>query len=774
MREKINFDRGWLFHEGDIEVAYPVYKGPVYAQAKTERVLAGPASRYYNARTDDFNANGERETCVERWDKVDLPHDYIIRQEPKEENNNAVGFFEYHNAWYRKNFFVPESERGLRHIIYFEGVASRATVYLNGCLVTHCADGFTSFEADISDLVDFGRENVLAVYVEAGTCDGWWYEGGGIYRHVHYIKTAPVAVDMYGVYLRPERVSDTLWHTDIETTVVCDRDTPTSIKAETLVYAKDTLAAIATGEVILDPYSKTTVKYSFDIDSPLLWDTDEPNLYTAVTNIYEKGELVDTYETRFGYREFKIDPDHGLFLNGKHVKIKGICAHQDFGITGKAVPDNIQRHKIKLIREMGANGYRTSHYPHSDVTMDALDEMGFIVMNETRRFESTGQSLKQLEMLVKRDRNRPSVLFWSTGNEEAYHAFDMGVRIHKRMDAFIKKLDDTRFVTSAYSLGEGHNAIGGVVDAIGINYNLHYLDKVHKEYPSVGIFSSENCATGTSRGHYFPDSVEHAYANAADKVTNSWFSSREMTWKALDEREYILGGYQWIAFEHRGEAMWPRVCSMSGAIDLYLQKKDAFYQNKSMWSDEPMIHMLPHWNFEGLEGEDITVTAYTNCEEAELFLNGVSLGRNKVEKYTAQKWTVKYAPGEIKAVGYIGGVPVIEDGHVTSGKADRLVLKCENKAEANGEDMLLVTCSCVDENGIEVPDAAPFVKFFANGICDIVGTGSSNTDHNPTYLPDRQMYAGKITVCLRLKEHGTLKLYAQSNGLKTGVLTLDI
>lgn len=236
----------------------------------------------------------------------------------------------------------------------------------------------------------------------------------------------------------------------------------------------------------------------------------------------------------------------------------------------------------------------------------------------------------------------------------------------------------------------------------------------------------------------------------------------------------MLGGFQWIAFEHRGEAVWPRICSISGAIDIFLQKKDAFYQNKSMWTDEPMIHMLPHWNFAGLEGEEIVVTAYTNCEEAELILNGRSLGKKAVERFTALKWNVKYEPGEIKVIGYNNGGGVCEDGHITSGAAARLILKAENEACANSKDVLIVSCTCIDENGIEVPDAEPFVHFFANETAQIVGTGSSNIDHVPPHIPDRRMYAGRISIALRLVKHGKLKLYARADGLASAVLELDV
>ncbi|MCI5970223.1 MAG: DUF4982 domain-containing protein [Oscillospiraceae bacterium] len=773
MREKILFNENWLFHEGDIKIECPAFKGPVYMQSKTEHKIWGPASRNYNAVFDDFDTSNQ--ICTERWEKVTLPHDYVIFQKPKEKNNNALGFFEYNNAWYRKKFMLSNEDKNKRITLLFEGIATHATVYVNGCVVKRNFCGYNSFEANISDFVKFDEENTVAVYVETGDHEGWWYEGGGIYRNVYLIKTDLVAVDLWGVYAMPKKINGS-WKVNVETAIINDTYEDIEAKAVTEFFDNENnKIAECEGKVKIPLRDKKTAQYSVCIKNPKLWDIDTPNLYSVVTKIYKNGVLCDEYITRTGFRTFDIDPDKGLFLNGKHVKIKGVCAHQDFGITGKAVPDNIHRYKVEMIKEMGANGYRTSHYPHSEETMDALDELGFIVMDETRWFSSSEEAKQQLEMLVKRDRNRPSVLFWSVGNEEPHHTTEEGRRICKSLISLVKKLDNTRFVMSAVSNSPDIATVYDELDAIGINYNLDKYDYIHKKYPDKGIFSSECCATGTTRGWYNADCFEKGYLSAYDKDTNNWFLGRENTWKFICEREWVLGSYQWIAFEHRGEAVWPRVCSQSGAIDLFLQKKDAFYQNQTHWiEDKPIIHLLPHWNFEGREGEKIPVWAYTNCMEAELFVNGKSAGRRKIEKYGHGEWLVEYEKGKIEVFGINGGKTVCTDKKVTSGSADALKLKLDNKiSDANGTDIAVITCYCIDENGIEVPDASPYVSFFTNGLGAIAGTGSSVSDHNPVNLSDRKMYAGKITVAVRVgKEKGVLKVYASAENLKSASLEI--
>ncbi len=781
VREKILFDDNWMFHRGDIELPLPTDKGPIYAQSKTERMLWGPAARKYSGCPDDFNTLRDHEIRSDKWEWVTLPHDYVILQKPSCDENNALGYFKYENAWYRKTFFLHEDDIGRRITLLFDGVASHATVYLNGCLMKHNFCGYNSFEVDISDVVKFGEgednENVLAVYVETDSHEGWWYEGGGIYRHVWLNKTDAVAVDLWGVYAMPQLAPDGKWDVNVETTIVNDRYEDVTAKAVTTFYDADKkVLAKLEGSVEISLREKGIAKYSAGIENPVLWDLDNPYLYTVETKIFVNGEECDCYETRTGFRNFVLDADKGLFLNGKHVKIKGVCAHQDCGLTGKAVPDNIHRYKIELIKEMGANGYRTSHYPQTEAIMDALDELGFIVMDETRWFESTDEGKQQLEMLVKRDRNRPSVLFWSVGNEEPHHITEEGRRICKNLMALVRKLDNTRYVMTAVSNDPDVATVYDELDAIGINYNLDKYDKIHEKYPNKSIFSSECCATGSTRGWYEDDCAERAFMSAYDKDTTNWFVGREKTWKFMCEREWVLGEYQWIAFEHRGETVWPRLCSQSGAIDLFLQKKDAFYQNQSHWiEDKPMVHLLPHWNFDGREGEKIKVVAYTNCEELELYLNGASLGKQQIERYGHGEWIVPYEAGTLTVEARNGGETVCTDIRETTGRAEKLNLRLENKVEANGKDIAIITCTCTDEKGREVPDAAPFVSFFANKLGRVVGTGSDITDHNPVNLPDRKMRAGRITAAVQVgEESGELKVYATAEGMKDAVLTIPL
>lgn len=776
LREKILFDSEWMFHKGDIETKLPVDKGPIYTQSKTETMIWGPAAVRYTGRPDKFGAGGGE--CTDAWEWVTLPHDYIIGQTPDKNENNALGYFKYENAWYRKEFRLGEEDRDKRLTLFFEGVATYATVYLNGCILKHNFCGYNSFEVDISDFVKFGNEkNVLAVYVNTDHHEGWWYEGAGIYRHVWLVKTDTVSADLWGVYVRPEKISDNTWEINIETTVRNDRFNDVTAFCKSTVYDMDKNAvAELSGEVYVPFREKAVAKYKTDTENPKLWDIDSPYLYTVLTEIYIDGTLCDTYETRFGFRYFYLDPEKGMFLNGRHVKIKGVCGHQDMGLTGKAVADNVHRYKAKLMKEMGANGYRTSHYPQPEALMDALDELGFIVMDETRWFSSSEESIEQLKMLVKRDRNRPSVFFWSYGNEEPKHLTDDGRRIGKSMLNVIKKLDTTRVIMTAISDSPDVATVCEDTEIIGINYNLNKYDIIHEKYPDKPLLSSECCATGSTRGWYDEDSPEKGYIEAYDKDTNNWFMGRENTWRFMAEREWILGSYQWIAFEHRGETVWPRLCSQSGAIDLFLQKKDAFYQNKSHWTSEPMVHLLPHWNFSGREGELIKVFAYTNCEEAELYLNGESLGKQKIDRYGHGEWQVKYAPGVLEVEAGNNGKTLCRDRRETTGEAKALKLILDNPPiYANGRDVAIITCICLDENGREVPTASPFVSFNTNKKGRIIGTGSDICDHNPVTDTDRRMRAGRITVAVKAGvTPGELKVYARADNLKEAVLTVEL
>jgi beta-galactosidase len=317
----------------------------------------------------------------------------------------------------------------------------------------------------------------------------------------------------------------------------------------------------------------------------------------------------------------------------------------------------------------------------------------------------------------------------------------VGKRIHRAVAEHIKKFDYTRPITAAEDRTPEKSTIYNYCDIVGINYNLNIYDTVHEMCPDKPLFASECCATGTTRDWNFETDIQGRIRDK-DVDTNSWFLGREKTYKFLRARDYVFGAFQWIAVEHRGEAAWPRICSVSGALDLFLQKKGAFYQNKSHWTKEPMVHIVPHWNFKGLEGEEVLVTVYTNCDELELFLNGDSLGRKQIEKYGHGEWNVPYEAGELKVFGYRNGKIVAEDKRTTTGKAVSLRLTSVNEFEANGRDLALFTCECLDENGNVVPDASEYVKFSVNAPAKIIGTGSDNCDHNNVANNERQMFMG--------------------------------
>ncbi|MBQ9784897.1 MAG: DUF4982 domain-containing protein [Clostridia bacterium] len=779
MRQRILFNDAWHFHKGDIPYEFPKWKGPTYSQAKTERFLMGPASREYNSYPDDYRGHGN--FVSEKWEHVRLPHDYVVWGDVREEENNALGFFKYENAWYRKIFRLEQEDEDKRLILEFEGVASNATVYFNGCLLKHNFGAYNSFEVDITDFARFDEENVLAVYVDAQAHEGWWYAGAGICRDVYLLKTDRVAIDKYGIWARSQQNADGAWRVLVENTLVSAASGSETLTVTTdLLDAAGRVISSASADASLPSYGRTCASVVLDAADPHLWDIDSPYLYTVRTTVESESGMRDAESVRIGFRTFSVDPARGFFLNGRHVKIKGVCAHEDCGLLGRAVPANVHRYKTKMIKEMGANAYRTSHYQQDSAILDSMDEEGLIVLDEARWFSSSEESVSQLETLIKRDRNRPSVFFWSLGNEEPFFSKPWGKRITKTLTETVKRLDDTRIITCAVDR-PANAPVFDELDVIGINYNLDVFDETHALYPECALLSTENCATGNTRAWYGGDCPQKGYLSAYDKDTNAWFRGREYTWKFIMERDFVMGGYQWDAFEHRGEAVWPRLCSQSGAIDLYLQKKDAFYQNQSHWSDTPMIHLLPHWNLDLPTGTPVEVWAYTNCEEAELFIGGESQGKQTVLPYTHLVWSVPYTPGKIEVKGYVGGKLAAIDSAETTGAPVRLSLRLENEVRT-ANDVAILTCTALDSEGQVVPDASPTVEFFTNDFGRILSTGSDVSDHTPLGSLCRKMRAGAISVAagvalnrgVPVGERGKITVYARAEGLCGAMLEIEI
>ena len=784
-----DFCDNWLFHNGDIMTPPPDLKGPVYKQAKTECRMRGPASIHYCDFPDDYGTTDSRdlhrELTHERWERVTLPHDYMIGAELPKNGNPARGFATPHVAWYRKHF-TPENICGKHAELIFDGVTKDCEVYLNGVLLARHHTAYTPFSVDISDVVRPDKENVLAVRVDNTEAEGWWYEGGGITRRVCLSvteQTAPVW-NTLGVLTR--KTGDE-WMTEVSFDLANYGGTPSEAEISVTLTGDDrTEAAKAHTTLSVNAYETKPVSLCLPVKLPHLWDTNDPYRYTAAVTITVNG-VTETTRKTYGYRTAEFTRD-GFFLNGRHVTLYGVCGHEDFGLTGRAVPDNIHRYKIKLLRGMGVNAYRCSHYMQNDAIMEALEREGILVMAETRHFSSSPEAMEDLTTLIRRDRSRPSVILWSIGNEEPYFITEEGQRIAARMAALVRRLDPTRPVNVANDKKPELCTVYGISDVIGINYNLPLLDVVHEQFPEKPMISSECCATGTSRGWYRDDSPEHGYLSAHDKDTNNWFRSRAFTYRTFAERPWLAGSFQWIGIEHRGEAAYPRVCSQSGAIDLYLQKKDAYYQNRTFFTKEPMVHLLPHWNYRGEEGRPITVRAYTNASACELFLNGNSFGKVAASPFEPAEWVVPYQPGKLSVTAYrADGQAVATDEKETTGAPVALRLRLENADDltANGRDLALFTCYAVDEAGRKVPDAAPMVSFsVSRGAC-LIGTGSDVSDRIPPTSPDRKMRAGKISVAVlpctaQPDENGEkpatvpLTLIAESAGLATGVLTIEV
>lgn len=750
MHTRVLFNDNWLFHLGDFEKGSQQNEKDLYYHAKTRRYISGPAA-YVTKDPSDFYCYWD----INSWPAVTLPHDYIVSQEVQPDANAMNGFHVYKNAWYRKVFQIDESYRGKRTVLYFEGVAANlCEVYCNGVLLKRSVSCYTPFEVDISDVLRFGEDNLISIYLKQGDPEGWWYSGGGIYRNVWLEVAEPVSLERFGVFVCPKKGDGNTWQVPVETEVRNDGFELATymVQTEVLRFDGDVLFKKSTAGTV-QPGTTGCVTQHFTVTDPILWDLDNTVLYRVRTTLKQDDTVVDVLETRFGFRTFAFTAKDGCLLNGKSVKLSGVCCHMNNGLTGKAVPESIQRYRLRLLKEMGVNSYRCAHYPHNEATMDALDELGFIVMAETRWFDSSDEGLAQLETLIRRDRNHPSVALWSIGNEEMIHSEPEGARIAKTMIRKIKQLDSSRGITCAVVHDPANAPLQELMDVIGVNYLMDAMEQLHERFPDKAIIATELCATPSTRGWYGENDTTRGYYSAYDKTF--YFPlhvSREFSWKWVNKYPWLAGSFQWSGCEYLGETSWPRLCSQSGAIDLFLQKKEAFYVNQSHWTKKPMVYVMPHWNWQGREGDLIRVAVITNCPVLELFLNGQSLGRKEIEAYGHGEWQVAYEPGVLCAKGLDkDGNLVAEYTVETTGQPVSLELQLMNGLEYDGQagSVALVNCICRDAQGRIVPDAAPMLHFTVNGSAEIVGTGSDVCDHVPPRIPERRMRAGLCAAAVR-------------------------
>jgi beta-galactosidase len=780
-RERVSLDFDWRFafgHAADPSRDFGFGTGETWAKVTS---WGGPVRPTFGDAS---------------WRQVDVPHDWVPElpfvQEPRTSELVSHGFkpvgraFPDHSiGWYRKRFTLSEGELGKRFAIEFDGVFRDCYVWLNGALLGRHEGGYAPFSFDASDLVRAG-ENVLVVRVDATQAEGWFYEGAGIYRHVWLVKTAPVHFPRWGVYVAPRVVDDSA-QVRVTSLVVNDSDRLQQVVLESRIVdaAGRTVASTVQPPARLAAWRQVALAGSLPLAHPALWSLEHPVLYRLVSTLRVGARVVDGVITPFGVRTIRFDPDKGFFLNGVRVPINGVCNHQDHAGVGAAVPDSVQRYRIERLKEIGVNAYRTSHNPPAPEILDACDQLGMLVMDETRLFSSSDLSLEHLRSMVTRDRNHPSVILWSIGNEEPEQATPRGKRIAETMARTVRALDATRPVSYASNSG-AWAGINEVMDVRGFNYYMNEIDRYHKEHPGQPIIGSEIASTVSTRGEYVVDK-ERGYLSAYDRHKPAWGELAEEWMRFFSARPWLGGAFVWTGLDYRGEPTpyaWPCINSHFGILDTCGFPKDLAWYYKSWWTSAPVLHLLPHWNWAGREGQPIDVWAFTNAEEVRLSLNGRDLGVRKVERLGHAEWQVPYEAGRLEAVGYRAGREIARTTVETTGTPVRLVLAAD-RAEIAGDrrDVAIIRVASVDAQGREVPTSSNDIAFDITGPGRVIGVGNGDpSSHEADTFPvtgrerapaHRRLFNGLAQVLVQSTgEAGEILLRASSESLAAGSATI--
>lgn len=767
-RERLLLDANWRFLLGHAANPGPEFNGRNGNGFNKAGDLFPPSNPKFDASA---------------WSEVNLPHDWAV--DLPFVNDPALtswGFKPVGRAypetsigWYRKTFSLPASDAGRRLSLEFDGVFRDCTVVLNGHLVGTNLSGYAPFSFDVSDVANYGGENVLVVRVDATEHEGWFYEGAGIYRHVWLVKTAPTHVRQWGTYVRTN-VTSAGATVRIETEVANDADAAARCRVVSTVVDPEghTVATNHSAPLDVDPWTVATARQQLRVANPLLWSPDTPRLYTLVTTIERDGAVVDRYETPFGIRTVRFDARDGFLLNGARVELRGTCNHQDHAGVGAALPDRLQYYRIELLKTMGSNAYRTSHNAPTSELLDACDRLGMLVVDETRMFSSSEEGLSQLARMIRRDRNRPSVIAWSIANEEqGDQGTERGARIARAMKRVAKRLDPSRVVTAAMDQQFG-SGISTVIDVQGFNYRQEKIDAWRATHPSMPVFGSETGSTVSTRGIYTTDAAR-GYVPAYDVGATPWSTTAEGWWRFYAERRWLAGGFVWTGFDYRGEPTpygWPCVNSHFGLLDTCGFPKDNFYYYKAWWGAEPLLHLFPHWNWSGREGQEIEVWCHTNLDRVELFLNGRSLGTRDVARNSHVVWQVPYEPGRLEARGLRGNAVVLTDARETTGPAARVVLRPDRaQIDADGEDVSVVAVDIVDAQARLVPTALDDVTFSVSGAGRLLGVGNGDpSSHESDRGPARRAFNGH---CMAIVQShgapGVLRVEATAPGLAPAV-----
>ncbi len=753
-----------------------------------------------------------------KWRPLNLPHDWSV--EGKFDKNNPAGTgggaLPGGLGWYRKTFFVPDSSKGKNVFIDFDGVYRKSEVWINGHSLGKRPNGYISFRYDLTPYLKYGNEkNLMLVKVDnSQQPNSRWYSGSGIYRNVWLVTTNKIFVDHWGSYITTPEIHSGSARVNIELKLKNSQASEQRVTVKTEVYdASGSRVAAASSYVRLRENEATNAVQNANIPAPHLWSVDDPYLYLVKTQVISNYKTVDEIQTAIGIRTFVFDPEKGFLLNGRPIKINGVCDHHDLGCLGAAINIRALERQLEILKAMGCNGIRTSHNPPAPELLDLCDKMGFIVMDEafdmwkiqkTRydyHLDWDAWHKKDLEDQILRDRNHPSVFIWSIGNEipEQYKKDSSAYKIAKELRGIIRSLDTTRPITAALNDQNWKtNGIlqSGALDLVGYNYNQGAFPAFIKVFPGKKFIGTETVSALETRGHYDMPSdsirrwptrwdVEFTGGNpdltcsAYDNMSASWGSTHEETWKVIKKYNFLSGQYIWTGFDYLGEPTpypWPARSSYFGIIDLAGFPKDSYYMYQSEWTEKPVLHIFPHWNWK--TGDTVDVWAYYNqADEVELFLNGKSLGIKKKQGDDLHVWwRVLYEPGTLNAISRKNDQTVLTSEIKTAGKAAAIVLSTDRSLiKADGNDLSFVTAKIVDAEGNLIPNADNLVQFSLTGEGAVIATDNGNeTSMESFQSPDRKAFNGLCLAVIQSKNtSGEIQLTAKAEGLTEGHVTIS-
>ncbi|WP_294292354.1 beta-galactosidase GalA [uncultured Sphingomonas sp.] len=766
---RLRLDSGWRFHPGDIPM--PVITGhePSYENAK-----AGAAHGAAAISFDDSD-----------WREVELPHDWAIEAPVDAQANVAQGYRRRGIGWYRRTIRLDPALQGKFLEIDFGAIATHATIWINGTIVDRNWSGYNGIRVDLTPFARFGDQlNTIAIRVNADQMEGWWYEGAGMYRHVWLAVREPVHIATDGVHCDPVRAADGSWSVPVTVDLANIGEAAKQVDVVAALIRPDgktyDVHAPRWGKpATVAPLQPTAVRFEMSVGDVELWSPDTPNLYTLQVRVLDGERLLDTRRIKIGFRWFRFDSRTGFEFNGRPLKIKGTCNHQDHAGVGTAIPDALWDWRVRRLKAMGSNAIRMSHNAPPTELLDACDRHGLLVMDENRQFNPSPDYMEQLTWMVRRDRNRPSVFMWSVFNEEPMQGTVQGYEMVRRMAAAVKALDTSRPVTAAMNGGmfEPSN-VSKAVDVVGFNYQIAQYDKYHAAFPDKPLTSSEDTSAFQIRGEWSDDKARNILSSYDDNAA-PWGATHGDGWRAIATRPYLAGGFVWTGFDYHGEPTpfeWPTTSSLFGIMDLCGFPKLAFHQHRAQWVDDaPVLALQPHWTWPGKEEQPIRVVALTNADHVVLTLNGRKVAEAAIDRLKMPEFQVPYAPGRLEAVAYRGGREIARTTIETAGPAVALRLTPDRRAMVgDGEDVQPVTVDAVDAQGRHVPTANLPARFACQG-GEMIGLGNGNpNDHDPEKGDARRLFNGLAQVIVRADAgRGRTVLRATAPGLKPATLTLD-